>query len=452
MSRSMMWKLLAVAVLALLLLIPLSMVRGLVAERQAYRADALRSIADGTAGSQTLSGPVWVLPYRQQVTETVNATAGTVRTVWHEREIRVLPDKLAVAGKLGTEPLQLGIYQTRRYMADLTVTGLFKLPDLVQRDGEGPIEWGQPYLSVGIEDVRGIKASPIAQWAGGTTQFAPGTRLKALGGGIHASLPRHTGVAASVPFSFRLSLGGMDDLHVLPLGRDTEVSLQSEWRHPSFVGRFLPEMRKTGDEGFTARWRTSWFASNLNERFDQCAISAECDAMNSSSLGVRLIDPVDVYLQSDRAGKYGFLFVFLTFSTFFLTEVLKRVSIHPVQYGLVGLSLAVFFLLLLSFAEQLQFAPAYVLAAAACVLQNGFYASHALGSRWRGLGFAALLSGLYGMLYLLLRSEDFALLLGSLLIFGLLTVVMVLTRKLDWYELGSDNSADYVKVAQGSEA
>ncbi|GAB3260622.1 cell envelope integrity protein CreD [Chitinimonas naiadis] len=437
MFKSIMWKLAAIAVLALLLLIPLSMVGGLVSERQHYRTQALASIADGTAGDQVVAGPVWVLPYKQRFIEVTDEKTGAKREVWRDAQVRILPDKLAVSGRLRTEPLRRGIYETRRYTAELTINGQFKLPALAGLSEGQDYAWGQPYLSIGLQDVRGIKASPSVNWGSEQVGFAPGAQLKALGGGIHATLPTYDGAAASKAFNLRLTLEGMDELHVLPLGRDTEVSLQSDWQHPGFVGRFLPESRNISPEGFVARWRSSWFSTNLNEHFEQCVASTDCDSFRSARLGVRLVEPVDVYLQTDRAVKYGFLFVFLTFCTFFLTEVLKRIAIHPVQYGLVGISLAVFFLLLLSFAEQWTFIPAYLLAASACVLQNTFYASHALGSRWRGLGFGSLLAALYGLLFVLLRSEDHALLLGSLLMFGLLTVVMVLTRRLDWYNLST---------------
>ncbi|QDQ27103.1 cell envelope integrity protein CreD [Chitinimonas arctica] len=437
MSRSLFLKVLAIGVLALLLLIPLSMVSGMVSDRQMFREQAIKSISDGTAGSQLLAGPVWVLPYRQQVQVTASDNSGATHTAWRDFQVRVLPDKLAVGGRLRTEMLRRGIYETQRYTADLTVKGHFVLPANAGLAADATRQWGQPYLSVGVQDVRGIKASPTTEWGKEKVGFAPGAKLKALGSGIHAMLPNYDGNAVTVPFSFKLTLDGMDDLSLLPLGRDTEVSLQSDWQTPSFFGRFLPENRDYGPQGFTARWRASWFSSNLSEHFENCVQSNECDPFRGASMGVRLVEPVDVYLQSERAVKYGFLFVFLTFCTFFLTEVLKRVSIHPVQYGLVGMSLAVFFLLLLSFAEQWSFTPAYLLAATACVAQNGFYAAHALGSRLRGLAFAALLAGLYAMLFVLLRSADHALLLGSILLFGLLTAAMVLTRKLDWYGLNN---------------
>ncbi|WP_374349530.1 cell envelope integrity protein CreD [Chitinimonas sp.] len=435
MSKSLLWKMLAIGILALLLLVPLTMVEGLIYERQNTRSQAIASIADGAAGSQTLAGPVWVLPYKQKFIETVDEKAGTTREVWRDQELHLLPEKLAVNGSLTTSTRKRGIYMARLYRAELNLTGRFALPAKLI-DDKAVVELGQPYLSVGISDVRGIKQSPTVSWNGKPFAFEPSARFPQLGSGIHAPLPAYGAVAADVPFNFKLSLEGMDDLMVQPLGRDTEVSLQSDWRSPSFAGRFLPESRDVSDQGFIARWRTSWFSTNLNEAFSRCR-AGDCKDFNAAQLGVRLIEPVDVYLQSHRAAKYGFLFVFLTFCTFFLTEILRRIAIHPVQYGLVGLSLAVFFLLLLSLAEQWSFNLAYLLAASACIVQNVFYASHALGGWRRGLGFGALLGLLYAMLFGLLSSEDYAMLLGAILLFATLTAVMALTRRLDWYNLHS---------------
>jgi inner membrane protein len=150
---------------------------------------------------------------------------------------------------------------------------------------------------------------------------------------------------------------------------------------------------------------------------------------------VRFVQPVDVYQQSERAVKYGILFVALTFVAFFLFETLRRLAIHPIQYGLVAAALAIFFLLLVSLSEHLPFAMAYGVASGACVGLLTFYAGHMLGSVGRGVGFGALLVTLYGLLYVILQSEDYALLLGTLLLFGALGVVMIATRRVNWYRL-----------------
>jgi inner membrane protein len=155
------------------------------------------------------------------------------------------------------------------------------------------------------------------------------------------------------------------------------------------------------------------------------------------SIDVSLVDTTDVYTQVDRASKYGLLFVILTFVGFALFELIKRLPIHPLQYLLVGLALAIFFLLLLSLSEHIDFVKAYLISAVACIGLQFFYLSGVLKSWVRAAGFAVMLTALYGVLYSLLVSEDNALLMGSLLLFGILAAIMWITRKVDWYELGS---------------
>ena len=198
---------------------------------------------------------------------------------------------------------------------------------------------------------------------------------------------------------------------------------------------------EVSDSGFNARWQTSFFSTDLEEALKGCLSSNSCEIFSSRHFGVSLVNPVDQYLKSDRAIKYALLFIALTFAGFFLFEVLKCLAVHPVQYGLVGMALAFFYLLLLSLAEHIGFSLAYVISSSACVLLIGFYVSYVLKSFVRGWGFSAGLAALYGLLYGLLGAEDYALLLGTLLLFGLLGVVMVLTRKLDWYSVGKINGA-----------
>ena len=210
--------------------------------------------------------------------------------------------------------------------------------------------------------------------------------------------------------------------------------MPSAWPHPSFTGRILPDAgTRISREGFAAQWRTSHFATNLSQLHQRCVQSRQCDAFNQHSLAVSFVQPVDLYQTVERSVKYGFLFIGLTFAAFFLFEVLKRLAIHPVQYALVGLALAIFFLLLISLAEHLGFAAAYAIAAASCVTLIGYYVAHVLKSTRRGTLFGLALSALYGLLYVLLRVEDHALLMGSLLVFACVASVMVATRRVDWY-------------------
>jgi inner membrane protein len=198
---------------------------------------------------------------------------------------------------------------------------------------------------------------------------------------------------------------------------------------------------KVSRDGFAAQWRTSHFATNLSQLHQRCVQSRQCDAFNQHSLTVSFVQPVDLYQTVERSVKYGFLFIGLTFAAFFLFEVLKRLAIHPVQYALVGLALAIFFLLLISLSEHLGFAAAYLIASASCVALNGYYVAHVLKSVRRGALFGLALSALYGLLYVLLRVEDHALLMGSMLVFACVASAMVATRRVDWYTLAANPSA-----------
>ncbi|MGH8355082.1 MAG: cell envelope integrity protein CreD [Pseudomonas sp.] len=441
MNRNLLLKLGAIALLIVLLMIPLLLIGGLVDERQALRDAVLQDIARSSSYSQQLTGPVLVVPYRKTLREW-KTHEKTGQRYLEEREQRgrlyFLPERFALNGTVKTEPRYRGIYRARLYHSDNQISGSFQVP---ARFGIGEhfadYRFEPAFLAVGISDIRGIKNGLKLRLNGQRLSFAPGSGDPLFGAGVHAPLPPLDSLAAqSLEFAFELKLQGTAQLGVTPVGRDSRVELRADWPHPSFVGEYLPSEREITAQGFTARWQTSFFATNLEEALQACARSASCDEFNGRRFGVSFVDPVDQYLKTDRAIKYALLFILLTFAGFFLFEVLKRLAVHPVQYGLVGLAMALFYLLLLSLAEHLEFALAYGLAAGACVLLIGFYVSHVLHSWARGLGFTLGLAALYGLLYGLLSAEDYALLMGSLLVFGLLAGVMLLTRKLDWYGLG----------------
>jgi inner membrane protein len=334
-----------------------------------------------------------------------------------------------------TEERYRGIHKAVLYNTKLAFAGSFAVPaHFGLADRQHRIQWGQAYLALGVPDIRGIKAGPTLRWQAARLAFAPGARNDVITSGLHAPLGELPTAAAAYEFAFELALRGTQRLELVPVGRDTLIELRSAWPHPSFIGRFLPENRTVTGAGFTARWRTSYFSTNVEQMLNQCS-GRECAVLNEDALGVAFIQPVDIYLKAERAVKYGVLFVGLTFAAFFLFELFKRLTIHPIQYGLVGIALAIFYLLLLSLSEHLGFGLSYLIAAISCVGLLGFYTAYVLKSVRHAAGFAALLAGLYGTLYVLLQLEDFALLMGSLLLFTILTAAMVLTRKVDWYQL-----------------
>jgi len=449
MQKVLAWKIALVALVALLVQLPIGMVDGLTAERKARRDGVVADVARSAAEAQQLAGPVVLVPYTQRSMQVTTRTDDSGRTQSTRRErvrrgwVVLLPETLEVDGALRLQTKRRGIYRARLYAGQLELRGQFVIPPehRIHRSGS-EVEWGRARLVVGVSDPRGLRDAARIEWDGVALAPQPGgAEAGVLANGIHAELgPLSNPTATRVTqhrFRITLALRGSQRLEFMPLGRTTRVALASDWPHPSFIGRLLPEAgTRISDAGFAATWASSHFATNLAQALQDCLDTKRCEATTRNAFGVAFIEPVDLYLTLERAVKYGFLFVGLTFAAFFLFEVLARLAIHPIQYALVGLALAVFFLLLLSLAEHIAFALSYAIAALACVALIGAYLGVVLQGARRGLLFATALAGLYALLYAVLRLEDHALLMGSTLLFVLLAATMIGTRRVDWYRVG----------------
>lgn len=439
MQKNLFIKIVVLALLFLGLQIPLVLTQDVVSERASYRDIAVADVAQAQAGEQNLLGPVLVVPYRRDWIEHSEDSDGNPvqRPRREDRFLTVLPEQLQIIGDTAVEVRERGIFPVPVYLNTLDLRGRFRWPQHYGRAGQGEetITWQQPYVAVGISSQRGLKQVGPLRWNEVVQPFAPGSGLGELldGQGIRATVPLNAN-GGDVEFRIDLKLAGTQQFSVLPLGEQTTLQLASNWPHPRFTGAQLPDQRSISEAGFSARWQTSHLATNLGTNWQRCMNETEqCRLLWDQLLSVALHEPVDVYLLSERALKYGFLFLGITFAAFFLLELQLTLPVHPIQYGMVGLALGMFFLLLISLAEQIGFALAYTIAAFACISLISFYLVAVLKARTRALGFAVLLAALYGALYAILQLEDVALLIGASLLFVLLTVVMALTRKVDWY-------------------
>lgn len=440
MQKSLVVKLAAIGTMAVLLMLALSTIGRLVAERQARRDQVIQDIARSASAEQLLAGPVLIVPYQK----TVHQWQENDRGERHQEEqqvsgqLHILPQTFVLEGDLRAERRARGIYEARLYHANLHITAGFEVALHYGTNADAAsYRFGQPYVALGVTDIRGIGSPATARLSDKPLELLPGTGTELIKAGVHALLPDVGPDSPSrVQLSVDLPLLGTSQFQVVPVGRETRVALKSNWRYPGFIGDFLPLQHRIDSGGFGAQWATSFFATNLEEAARKCDERAGCGDFYLHTFGVSFVDPVDQYLKTDRALKYALLFISLTFGGYLLFDVLRKLSVHPIQYGLVGVALALFYLLLLSLSEHVGFGVAYLLSAAACVALIGFYLSYVLGSPARGVLFACGLGALYGCLFGLLSSDDYALLLGSLLLFALLTAVMVLTRKVDWDSLG----------------
>jgi inner membrane protein len=425
------------ALIGALLLIPLAMIEHTIDERTAYRADAIHSIAASTAGEQSIVGPVMTVAVEEEFDEEKSyeyqgePRKKMVRSK-RTHTLTVVPKDVHFDGGLAVEKRAYGLHETAVFELEGNITGTVEMPSalsLPQLGANARLSWGPPTLSIGIADPRGLSGEPKIHLDGKILSLHRTARIKGMETGFHGTSELALdGKPARLPFRVDLRLAGTGSVGFVPLGDVTTTELRGNWPHPSFGGAFLPRTREINKDGFVARWSTTGLASNTD--------AAHIDG-KAKGFEVRLIDPVDVYRQALRAVKYGVLFVVLTFAAFFMFENLKSLPIHPVQYALVGLAQAVFFLLLTSLSEHINFAMAYLVAAIASITLIGIYLAAVLRGWRRGFGFSFALAILYASLFGILRSEQSALLLGSLLLFFALAGVMLGTRKIEWYGLNT---------------
>jgi len=448
MQKILFHKCLMIVGLMLLIGLPLMMVEGTISDRMQFHQQAVESIAADSVREQTVIGPVLVLPYSEEIKD-----GDKLRTV--ARRKLVFPNELKIAGRINTERRYRGIHQVLMFKGGHSFAGDFTLPaatDFARESGTSQLVMAKPYLALSVSDVRGIRDIPTVLVAGQQYKFAQGAKLPGYANGMHVplDLAELKAAGATIPFGFTLYLSGTERQHFVPVGSNNIVSIESNWAHPQFSGAFLPEARTVDDSGFKASWRVSAMASSAQQQLmalDGAGSVAAEGRARLDSFSVGFIEPVNIYAQADRATKYGLLFVALTFAAFFVFEIVKRLPIHPIQYLLVGLALIMFFLLLVSLSEHLDFLVSYLIAAAACIALISFYLSAVLRSRVRAAGFGAGLVLLYSALYGLLSSENNALVLGTLLLFTALGAVMVATRKIDWYGIGKIDAPETTAVA-----
>jgi inner membrane protein len=453
-------KVLAIAGVVLLVSLALGRIDTLVDERRGRQAEAVRSVERSLAGEQTLIGP---LLHRACVEEwdTPIGDGDSKRRVATERRealITLAPQTLAVRGDAKLEPRQRGLFTVHGYAGQLTLQATWPALTALQPErkrADSRLQCGPAILMLAVSDVRGLRAAAV-RLDDAPLPVVPGTFYPHYPRGLHVELTNERVARTDAPLTadLTLQLAGTGRLALVPAAAQTTWQQRSDWPHPSFGGRFLPTAREVSGAGFSAQWQVSALASaaaaDVRTGAPPCAAvpeapdavepvrhpgsAAPAEAKCLDTLSVAFIDPVNPYVLTDRATKYALLFIALTFGSVMLVEVLTQRRVHPVQYLLVGLALALFFLLLLSLSEHLGFGAAYALAATACVLLLGVYGASMLGRRRAGVAFGAGMALLYGLLWLL-RLEQTALVVGSTMLFAMLAATMLLTRRLDWFVL-----------------
>lgn len=421
------WKIVTLGGAMLLLLIPLTMIRQIIVERSDYRSEVEDAIRQSTSGPQKVVGPLIAVP----VTELYTELEGDKQIQRKRSYIHFwLPESLVVEGNQNVEARKIGIYEGQVWHNDLSVRAEFNAERLSDLNHPN-VSVGKPFIVVGVGDARGIGVMKASQINGTSLAVEPGTGLDGRAQGIHIPLPDAGWAEKNLSVVLSLNLSGTGDFSVVPVGRNSEMTVTSNWPHPNFLGDFLPAKREISESGFKAQWQSSWFANNLGERFGDEKIGWQ----GMPAFSVAVATPADQYQLTDRATKYAILLITLTFMSFFVLESMTSLRLHPMQYLLVGLSLVMFYLLLLALSEHVGFTAAWITASLVGALMNGVYLQAILQGWRNSLFFTAALLGLDGVMWVLLRSQDSALLLGTGVLLLALCGVMFLTRHLDWHRL-----------------
>jgi len=441
-------KLFVIGFLIMILMIPIGMISFLVNERESRQNEAFQEVSGKWGNEQTITGPILSIPYKDKVERTT--AEGTVidEAILYAH---FLPEELNIKGKIDPEKRKRGIYEVVVYNANLEISGRFLAPDFSKWDiAPDDILYKQAFVTLGIPDMRGIKENLNLEWGNKKYAFNPGVKTNDVAAiGINADIDLSQDNNNSQNFKINLALNGSRDLYFAPLGRSTKVELSSTWPDPSFQGAFLPESRTINEAGFTAMWKVLELNRNFPQRFlgqldavtpitqsgynEKMPVISSAGIINQSNFGVRLLVPADEYQETVRALKYAIMLLSLTFLVLFFYEAMRGARVHPLQYILIGLALALFYLLLLSISEYLGFKAAYLLSALTIIGLITLY-SKLIFNAWRPAMLEALiLVFVYGFIFVILQLEDYSLLVGSLGLLSILSLVMLVSRKINWY-------------------
>lgn len=407
----------ALAAILVALQLPVLMIRGLTWDRMATRDAARDEVRQTWGGAQRITGPLLRVPFR--------ADAG-------EGSVTFTPTTLQATGSIDTVSLRRGLFTVPTYSGNVLLRGYFSNWDTEPIGvGAEDLDWEQAQLIVRLANPRAIGSGAAVVWAGTPLEVLPGAPTDdGIDGGVHAR--PDVGPEGSATFEFHLGLQGSEAVHFAPLAAQSDVEIQGDWPSPSFTGSWLPTERDVSPSGFTASWSVPALGRGLPHVWSSDAAPSEAI---EDAFGVALLDAVDAYRMAERSAKYAPLFLVLTFGMLWLFDAVAGIRVHPVQYVLVGAAVCLFYLLELSLSEHIGFVQAYALATVATAALVGAYTTVVLRAARRGALTGTAIAGLYSNLLLVLTLEQYALLAGSLALFGLLGVVMYLTRWVDWYEL-----------------
>ncbi|WP_081663293.1 cell envelope integrity protein CreD [Flavobacterium subsaxonicum] len=428
-------KIIMVGLLTLVLLIPLQYVKSLILERAERQENVVNEINQKWGESVYLYGPVIKVPYityteNKLIDEKTNKVTYQRSTVTDYAYF--FPNDLTITANVPTEHKKRNNYESVVYTAAMDFKGNYTTPDFSSRNIPAEnIKWESASIVVKTNNIRSIKGAVGITLGGKQYTFEPAENpddkdtVAALE--TRAINLRDAFAGGAVNFDFKIQYKGSEALRIVPIGKNTQAKMTSNWASPSFEGNFIPDDKTVSTTGFDAQWKIS----HLNRPFAQQHFGA-LPNLSDYSFDVKFLIPVNQYQQNERASKYGFLIIGLTFLIFFLIQSVSKISIHIFQYTMIGLALIMFYTLLISITEHSSFRLAYIIAGLSVVAMIGLYSISILKNFKFPAFIATALSGLYAFIYVIIQLENYALLVGSIGLFLILGAVMYFSRKIDW--------------------
>ena len=433
-KRSITIRLFTIGFLILLLLIPVAMIESLIRERESRQQEAIAEVSSKWGEQQTITGLVLNIPYKTYSKVYEGDKSEKFKLVESKEFAHFLPEELNITGDISPEVRYRGIYEVIVYNSKLKLTGKFSEPNFQDwKIDKNNIIWEDATISLGLSDLRSIQENISLKWNDKQYFFNPGVESEdVIKNGISCRLQKGNidSVIQKSEFSLDLNFNGSTSLNFIPLGKVSKVKIKSKWQNPSFGGAFLPDEREISSSGFNASWKVL----HLNRPYPQ-SFKGPVNGINESSFGVNLIVPVDEYQKSMRSAKYAAIFITLTFLVFFFLQILNGVKIHPIQYIIVGLSLCVFYTLLIGLSEHIPFKFSYLISSVAIIGLITLYAKSVFKNKRLTSLICMILTALYIFIFSIIQMEDYALLMGSVGLFIVLATIMYLSRKIDWYSV-----------------
>lgn len=451
-ARSQGLKLIAVCFLVLLMAIPAMFISYISFERSNRANDVTAEVAQRYGGTQYITGPTLVVPYTVANAENEIVEAGDYVIFPEEGQANI--------NDIETTIRKRSLFKVPTYQAKASMSAAFSMIDKDRLAKERTLMWDQARILVGVSDGRGLTEDVyLAAGDGRRLKFEPAaygghSRTAMEAATYHDKFQRHSGFTGRSAMTFLavpaaslvesgqafniktdIVLSGATQLGVLPYAKSTVLNISADWPDPGFVGGFAPVEREITDAGFSARWSVPYLARGVLG--EGPAHNLSLFDTHRTAMSVRFVAQVNPYQTVNRALKYAVMFIGLVFIAYFLFEVLVGVRVHPAQYILIGLAQSIFYLLLLAFSEHIGFGAAFLIAAAATIIVTAGYAGAVFGDRKYIARAGAVFVLTYGLLYTLMRMQDFALMIGALASFFAIALTMYLTRNMDWYAVGN---------------